>query len=47
MFILLFIVVLVCDLFEWKRIDTCFLSFVYVCLDVGDTVIKRGRLRIH
>jgi len=36
--------VIVCGRFEWKRIcDSFCLSFVYICIAVGDQVIKRGR----
>ena len=27
-----FIFVIVCDLFEWKRIRACFISLVYICI---------------
>ena len=38
-FICLFVIV--CGLFEWKRICAGILSFVYICILVGDSVIKR------
>jgi len=28
--------------FEWRRIYAGYLSFVYVCLEVGDPIINRG-----
>jgi hypothetical protein len=66
MFMLSFIFVTKCGLFEWKRICRGFSiivtlnifycqaitgytdngSFVYICIAVGDPVIKRGRLDI-
>jgi hypothetical protein len=42
MFMLLFIFVLICGLFEWKRKCADFLLFVYICIAVGDLVIKKG-----
>ena len=33
-----------CGLSEWKRICAGFLSFVYICIAVGDPVFKRGSL---
>jgi hypothetical protein len=43
MSMLSFIFVIVCGLFEWKKICACFfLSCVYICIAVGDPVIKRG-----
>ena len=39
-----FIFVVVCSLFKWKRICAGLLSFVYICIAVGDSVIKRGGL---
>jgi hypothetical protein len=45
-----FIFVIVCTLFEWKRLCAgFFLSFVYICIstgDPGDPIIKMGRVRI-
>ena len=36
-----------CSKFEWKQICGGFLSFVYyICIVVGDPVIKRGSLRL-
>ena len=40
-----FIFVIVCDLFEWEQICAGFLSFVYICIGVGDESIKSGRGR--
>ena len=39
-----FVILIVCDLFEWIRICVGFLSFVIICIVVGDLdpVIKRG-----
>jgi hypothetical protein len=35
--------VIICGLFEWKRICArCFSSFVYICIAFGDPAIKRG-----
>ena len=42
MFMLSFVVVILCGLFEWKRICAGFLSFVYICIAVLDPAIKRG-----
>ena len=43
-----FMFVIVCGLFEWKRICAgFFLSFVYICIAVGDPVIKREGLEIQ
>ena len=37
-----------CSKFEWKQICGGFLSFVYyICIAVGDPVIKRGSLRLR
>ena len=36
-----------CVLFEWKQICTRFLSFVYICIAVGDPVFKRAGLSSH
>jgi hypothetical protein len=33
---------LLCSLFEWKQICANFLSFIYICILVGDPIIKRG-----
>ena len=45
MLMLSFIFVIVCGLFEGTRICAGFLSFVYICIAVGDPVIKRRGLR--
>jgi len=48
MFMLSFIFVIVCGLIEGKRICAGFLPFVYICITVGDPVIKkRGGLWSH
>jgi len=47
MFMLSFILVIVCGLFEAIWICTGFLSWVYICIAVSDSVIKRGGLRSH
>ena len=44
---LAFIFIIICDLFEWKRFYYVFLLFVYICIDVGDLIIKKGRLGSH
>ena len=36
MFILSFICVIVCGLFEWTRICASLLSFAYICIVIGD-----------
>jgi len=46
MFMLSFIFVIVYDLFEWKRICVVLLLFVYLCLAVRDSLIKKGRVGI-
>jgi hypothetical protein len=40
----IFVIVPVCGLFEWKGICAGSLSFVYICIAVGDPVITRGGL---
>jgi len=45
MFILSLVFVRVCGLFEWKGAG--FLSCVFVCIAIGDPVIKRGDLGPH
>jgi hypothetical protein len=48
MFMLSFIFVIVCDLFEWMQICIkVFLSFVYICIGFGDPIIKKGGLGFH
>ena len=44
MFMLSFIFVTVCNLFEGNRFFKVRLSFVYKCIAVGDLTIKRGGL---
>ena len=39
-----FIFVIVCDLFEGRHV---FLSCVFICIAVGNSVIKRGGLESH
>ena len=41
-------IVIVCGLFEWKRIFACFLwcHCVYFCIAVGDLIIKTGMVGI-
>ena len=47
-FMLLFIFVIVRDYFFWVEVNLCTLSlsFVYICIVVGDPIIKRWRVRI-
>ena len=33
-------------LFEWKRISAGLLSFVYICIAVGDPGIKNGLMSV-
>jgi len=40
MFMLPFIFVIACGLFELKRIHTEMLSFVYICIAFGDLIIN-------
>ena len=44
MFMLSFTFVIVCDLFEWKRICAGILSFIYVHVAVRDAISKTGRV---
>ena len=37
-----FIFVIVCGLFEWRRIGGDLLLLVYICMTVGDPNIKEG-----
>ena len=49
-FLLLFIFVIVCGIFEWKRICAGFFLmfiYIYICIAIGDPVIKREWLRSH
>jgi hypothetical protein len=41
---IIFVIPVVCGLFEWNNIGKVFLSYVYICIAVGDTVIKIGGL---
>jgi hypothetical protein len=41
MLILAFFVI-ACGLFEWKKTSENYLLFVYICIGVGDPIIKRG-----
>jgi len=36
----------VCAHFEWKRIYASFSLFDYICIAIGDPVIKRDRVEI-
>ena len=47
MFMLSFIFVTVCSLFECKRICISCLFCVYICIAIGDPVIKWGGLGSH
>jgi len=45
-----YVVIHFCDSmwsFEWKLICAGFISVVYICIAVGDPVIKRGGLGSH
>ena len=44
LFMLSFNFAIVYGFFEWKQICTGFLPFAYICIVVGDPVIKRRRL---
>ena len=46
-FMFSFFFVIVCVIFEWIRIFAGFLSFVYICIAVGDPVINRGGFESH
>jgi hypothetical protein len=46
MFMLLILVIL-CDLVEWKRFGGGFLSFLYICIVVGDPINNIGWLGSH
>jgi len=46
MFMLSFIFVIICGLFEWKR-NCRFLSFVYISIAVGVPVIKSRGSESH
>jgi hypothetical protein len=41
MFMLSYIFVIVCGLFEWKRICKGLLSFVFICDAIEDPIIKK------
>ena len=43
----IFGIVHVCCLFVWKSICVGFLIFAYICIAVGDPIIKRGALGFH
>ena len=47
MFMLSIIFVIVFGRFEWKRICEGFYHFVYICIAVGDPIIKTGGLVSH
>jgi hypothetical protein len=41
-----FIALRVCSLFERRRICTCFVLFGYICIAVGDTIIKKSMIGV-
>ena len=47
MFMLSFIFVIVGGLFDWKQICAGFPLFAYICISIGDPIIKRGGLGSH
>jgi hypothetical protein len=42
---IIFVILVVCGLFEWNNIGKVFLSYVYICIAVGDTVRIGGEIR--
>jgi hypothetical protein len=41
-----FIALRECSLFEMRRICTCFVLFGYICIAVGDTIIKKSMIGV-
>ena len=45
--LIFFTLVIICGILEWKRICAGLLSFVYICIAVGDLINMSGDMGSH